>query len=117
LNSKLFVSAATAEPFDIELASTEEDIPVQFRSLDEKEAIEQYSLAASALLQALFYGSLAVNLVAFTSLQFLWGLINALQLAIHIPILDINLPPNVLVFLQTLFNIINFDLFDTESNL
>jgi hypothetical protein len=33
LNSKLFVSAGTAEPFDIELASSEEDIPVQFRSL------------------------------------------------------------------------------------
>jgi hypothetical protein len=39
--------------------------------------------------------SLTLNLFLTMFLQQLWGLINTLQFVIHVPLLAVNVPPNV----------------------
>lgn len=44
-------------------------------------------------------------------------MINTLQFILHIPLLSITLPPNMMTFFQTLFNVITFDFYDTSPKL
>ncbi len=59
--------------------------------------------------------SLTLNLLLTIALQQLWGMINSLQLELHIPLFKIALPPNILTFFQALFNVMTFDFFNTSD--
>jgi len=61
-------------------------------------------------MSAMIYGNLAVNIVLASSLQFLWGMINALQIIVHIPLMSIQMPSNLLVFYQLLISVVTFDI-------
>jgi len=59
-------------------------------------------------------GAIAVNLVMSTSLQSVWGAINALQMIIHIPLMNIVLPSNAIIFFETLINMVQMDIIPSE---
>ena len=50
-------------------------------------------------------------------LQALWGMINNLQLVTHTPLFLIPYSAIILTYLQTLFTIVNFDIFNSADNL
>ena len=49
------------------------------------------------------------------SLQFLWGMVNTLQLIVHIPLFSLNFPMNVNLLFQIMFDITNFSFINTEK--
>ena len=50
-------------------------------------------------------------------MQYLWGLINSLQMVIHMPLLDINFPANANYVFSMLIQIVTLDLFPSEDAL
>jgi hypothetical protein len=58
---------------------------------------------------------MAVTLVLGASLQFIWALINTLQLIIRVPLFPLaNMPMNAQLFFSTLVSISSFDLLPTD---
>ena len=49
-----------------------------------------------------------------TSLQTLWGMINVMQLIVHMPMLNINFPQNAVLFYSFIVDISNFDIIPTD---
>jgi hypothetical protein len=45
-------------------------------------------------MDTLVVASLVVNLLMSSSLQFLWGMLNSLQLIVHVPLFNLYLPAN-----------------------
>lgn len=45
-------------------------------------------------MQSAVLGNLVINIIMSGSLQYLWGMINALQITFHLPGMQINLPGN-----------------------
>ena len=54
--------------------------------------------------------NLLINTVLSASVQSLCQLMNGLQLIVHLPLLKIIFPPNVLMFVLPLVNVANFDI-------
>jgi hypothetical protein len=82
------------------------------------EASSLLSSAAATVQSAvtvMMYGSLAVNIVMASSLQFLWGMINALQLIVNVPLFTLNMPANASYFFNLLVNIMNFNVIPTSQ--
>ena len=65
----------------------------------------------------MIFGSIGLSAIIGTSLQFIWGFINNLQLITHTPLLKVPYTAIILSFLKIIFDIVNFDVFNTESNL
>ena len=49
---------------------------------------------AKASMQVVVYCNLAVNIILASSLQFLWALVNALQLIVRVPLFTLDFPYN-----------------------
>jgi len=75
--------------------------------------IQPYSAldAAGAILSntmnVLLYGSIAFNVLANTSLQLVWSMINTLQLIVHLPLFSVVHPSNALYFYTLLMGVAN----------
>jgi len=50
-----------------------------------------------------------------SSLSLVWGMINVLQLLVHLPLLQEDVPSNTLFFFQLLFNMTNFNVIPFEN--
>ena len=59
--------------------------------------------------------SFAVNFLLMGSLSLLWGLIHAMQIVAHFPLLNIKIPQNALILYNVLFEMANFDIIPTED--
>lgn len=57
--------------------------------------------------------SFALNFLLMGSLSLLWGLIHAMQIVAHFPLLNIVIPSNALVLYMALFEMANFDVIPT----
>lgn len=68
------------------------------------------------MLQITFYISLAINLLmaGTGSLEYLIGMINSLQLVIHLPLMHIIMPGNVAMFFKIILPFVMFDFLDTD---
>lgn len=44
------------------------------------------------------------------SLQMLWGMINVMQIIVHMPLLNVSFPPNALFFYSLIIDISSFNL-------
>jgi len=66
-------------------------------------------------LQAVTFGSLFINLLFSCSLVLLWGLINTIQLIVHVPLVSVAIPGNALSFFILLIDIANFNIFDVSG--
>lgn len=59
-------------------------------------------------------GNFAFNLVAASSLNYLWSMINAQQIVVLCPLLKVNLPANATMMFNTLLGIASFDIIPTD---
>jgi hypothetical protein len=60
-------------------------------------------------------GNFAANLILSGSLSLLWGMINALQIIAHLPLLMVMMPANASNFYTFIINIANFNIVPTEK--
>ncbi|CDW89601.1 UNKNOWN [Stylonychia lemnae] len=95
--------------------SADKWIPPQINPYDEDiESIQDASTIISKLLEVIIIGCLLMGILAGSSLQFLWGLINTLQLVTHTPLFTIQYTANIWIFLKILFDIVNLDFYNAE---
>jgi len=47
-------------------------------------------------------------------MQFLWGMVNALQLIVYIPLFSINMPSNAKYFYNLIVGFVEFDIFPAD---
>jgi hypothetical protein len=48
-------------------------------------------------------------------LQMLWGMINVMQIIVHMPMLNVQFPSNAVMFYSFIIDISNFDIIPTEK--
>ena len=60
-------------------------------------------------------GSLASNFFLSGTVAFLWGMINALQIIVHLPMINVRFPANVSMFFSNLLSIANFKVINKEN--
>ena len=61
------------------------------------------------------FGNFLINLFLSSSLQFVWGMINAQQIIVHLPLLDINFPQNAKSLFGTIYSLTTFQLVPSET--
>lgn len=52
-----------------------------------------------------------IGFVFNLSMQHLWGSVTAIQLTAHLPIINFQIPPNVMKTFETLVVVVTFDVF------
>lgn len=48
-------------------------------------------------------------------MQLMWGMVNALQIFVHLPLLNITYPANAIMFCDTIEGLVNFKLIPTDK--
>jgi len=61
-------------------------------------------------MQALVAANFLLSLVMSFSLQYLWGLINFLQLIVYLPLINVVFPANINMLLSVLISVATFDI-------
>lgn len=59
-------------------------------------------------------GGFAINLLITGSLSLILGMINSLQLIVHLPLINVSTPANVMTVEGVLVPIVMFDLLESE---
>jgi hypothetical protein len=59
--------------------------------------------------------SFAMNLIMAGSLSMILGMINSLQLIVHLPLLAVSAPANVMMIEEILIPIVMFDIFESDD--
>ncbi|TNV87167.1 hypothetical protein FGO68_gene6575 [Halteria grandinella] len=65
-----------------------------------------------SLMTNVMFGNALINIVLSTSLQTLWGMINALQIVILLPLANLYFPPSTQLIFDMLTHIFNFEFYD-----
>ena len=71
--------------------------------------------SSSSSIQSLMMGNFFLNILMSSSMSALWGMINALQILIHLPIFSIPIPLYAQIFCSTIIAITQFDVLPTET--
>jgi len=61
------------------------------------------------------FANLVINIFMAASLQYLWSLMNVIQLIVHEPLLSISFPAEARIFLEFLQRIIKFKIIPTDK--
>lgn len=56
-----------------------------------------------------------MSILRSVSMQLLWGMVNTLQLVIHMNMLSVMMPANVQFFFSFIVNIVNFKIIPTKD--
>mmetsp|Transcript_24944 Transcript_24944/g.38743 ORF Transcript_24944/g.38743 Transcript_24944/m.38743 type:complete len:122 (+) Transcript_24944:2352-2717(+) len=77
-------------------------------------ALEQTTVVADSIMTWSFITSLVINLVFSNlgSMEYTLMMINSLQLIVHLPVLQVIFPGNMMMFLQIILPIVMFDILD-----
>ena len=59
--------------------------------------------------------SFAINILLASSLSLLWGLIHALQLVTHLPLLNVRFPDTTKIYYEAIAEIATVDLIPTDE--
>ena len=107
---------------DDEKAAT---IPISFRKVEvptierqefiEKEMTENLRDTFASAVKAIMAGNLFISLLFATALQYLWGMINALQMIMLAGLFRILYPDNLQVITIEVTKACNFDFYQTED--
>eukprot|EP00347_Sterkiella_histriomuscorum_P008366 403345374 len=114
LRNGYFKDASTLQPIKLHYSCTE-SIPNQ---LDKNSLLYQNKGLLEGSIdttQVLVISNFAINILMSASLQYLWGMINALQLILAMPLLDIQLPANTKMFYNLLISMSSFDVLPTQE--
>eukprot|EP00347_Sterkiella_histriomuscorum_P007594 403348320 len=72
---------------------------------------------AGSSTKILIVGNLFFNLFMSTSLQYLWGMINQIQIITHLPINAVEIPSNTKFFFNIIIDICNFNIIPSDDML
>ena len=89
-------------------------IPQQYGSEAEKAAIEATGKSFSSGTQVVFASNFFLNFGMSASMQYLWDMINASQLVIILPLMDVKIPKKVEAIFKAIFQIASFDVVPTD---
>jgi len=64
--------------------------------------------------KAIVMVQLAVNIALSGSLQLLWGMVNTLQIIVHMPLVEVAMPQNALLLSSFLNSLASFDVLPTD---
>ena len=84
-------------------------------TLDDDRIIKIICKPLNTVLNAMIYGSVAAKMFLSNSLSLLWGMVNALQLIVHVPLFSLPLPSNMRLFLSSLMNVLTFDSLSVQT--
>lgn len=116
IDTQRFISLKGLQPIKQNVQCSH-SIPMQFRSLSEKAVITQITSSIQTITLSVVITTITLSFFLTLFLQQLWGMINTMQISTHVSLLSINLPPNILDFLSSLFNIVTFNFIDVPSYL
>eukprot|EP00347_Sterkiella_histriomuscorum_P014104 403362154 len=85
------------------------EIPKQLRKDAFSKAFAQYSESLSSSLNGFTYGTLALNVVLSSGLWLLWSMINTVQILVHMPLLNTDIPSNAIFFYSLLIDLSNLN--------
>eukprot|EP00347_Sterkiella_histriomuscorum_P005584 403356052 len=71
-------------------------------------------ISLSLSIDIFIFSNLLLNLFLSTSLQYLWGMINQIQIITHLPLNNINIPANAKYFFTIFIGICNFDILPSD---
>ena len=74
--------------------------------------IDEYGVTS----ETLTLSSITLSSFIKMPLQFIWGGVNAVQLISHLPLNEINFPPNTYDFFNYLAQVVSFDAFPPTEN-
>lgn len=78
------------------------------------ESLEGSAASAQAAVVAAAASTAIVNILLVGALSQVWGLINGLQLFVHLPLIGIDLPKHVIIVLGKLITVAQFDIVENE---
>jgi hypothetical protein len=78
-------------------------------------AMEKVGDTASNSMNVMLYGNLGLQVFMSVSMQLLWGMVNTLQVVIHMNMLSVIMPANVQYFFSFIVNIVNFKIIPTKD--
>ena len=79
------------------------------------ETLEGMGSFSSTSMTGVLGGNLVFNILLAGSLNFLWGMLRAQQILVHLPLFNITFPGNVAFFYSFLLNIAAFDALPTDE--
>ena len=71
--------------------------------------------ATGDTMEAFGFGQVGLSMVMTFGLNFLWGMINALQMAVHLPVFSIQFPGLASVLYSSLFEVATFEFIDIKD--
>eukprot|EP00347_Sterkiella_histriomuscorum_P013590 403364133 len=96
-------------------ASFTKQIPLQFSSEEEEKIVESINSGTSTTIKTIVMGNLVINLFLSMSMGYLWGLINVLQIILHLPLFNFKFPGNVIMMYSMVISVSRFDIFPTSD--
>ena len=78
-------------------------------------AFESTSTLAETAVKGHVVGSFLINIAVSGSLSQILGMINSLQLIVHLPLFAVSVPANVMTMFEILVPIVMFDILDTDD--
>lgn len=91
------------------------EIPAQLVMTSAIKSMESAGTFTESSMNYLLYGNLGLQLFMSVSMQLLWGMVNTLQLVIHMNMLTVLIPANVQFFFSFIVNIVNFKVVPTDT--
>eukprot|EP00347_Sterkiella_histriomuscorum_P020610 403337151 len=82
---------------------------------EELDFLNQMAELMKWTLSSILGPSMVINLAMSQGLQSLWGMIKGLQLLTHLPLMNLNMPANLICFYSLINDIASFNLIPTDS--
>lgn len=85
-------------------------LPPQLANTKLEQALSPGSTSVASSIQTLVVGNFAFSSVFNAPLQMLWGMINSLQLIVHLPMFSLQFPANAEVLFSKLIDVCSLNL-------
>jgi len=92
-----------------------QSIPPQITNQNLQKQLRNAGQVIEQSVNALIVANIAVNIFMAASLQYLWSLMNVIQLIVHEPLLAVQFPAEVRLFLDLLLRIVKFKIIPTDK--
>lgn len=79
------------------------------------ESFAEMTTSVKEFMNTMGASNIILNLFLGTTLQYIWGMINCLQLIVNIPLMGIQMPANVVFFYSILINFVTFNIIPTDE--
>ena len=90
-------------------------IPKQMANTAFTKAFASFNVGAGDLTNGALLGNFLFNLLLSGAMNLLWGLLHAMQIVAHFPLINIMMPSNASMLFQVIVKIATFDMLPTEE--